>query len=64
MLDMAQKGVVGLTAPNVRHDADGLWVVVIPPCVVLDAIVWRPGCWFPLAWEWRQVLEVCVHVVS
>ena len=64
MMEMAQKRVVGLTASNVRHGADRLWVVETPPRVVVDAIVWHPGCWFPGAWDWRQVLEVCVHVVS
>ena len=64
MLETAQKGAVRLTAPNVRHGADGLWVVVCPPRVVIDAIVWHPGWWFPGAWDGWQVLEVCVHVVS
>ena len=61
MLEMAQKGLVGLTASNVRPGADGLWVVVCPPLVGIDAT--HPGWWFPGAWDWRQVLEVCVHVV-
>ena len=63
MLETAQKGAVGLTVPNVCHGADGLWVVVCPSCVVMDAIIWHPVWWFPGAWDWRQVLEVCVHVV-
>ena len=62
-VEMAQKGVVGLTASNVHNGADGLWVVVCPPRVIMDSIVWHPGWWFPGAWDWRQVLEVCVHVV-
>ena len=64
MLEMAQEGVVGLIASNVRHGADGLWVVVCPSRDVMDAIVRHPGWWFPGAWDERQVLEVCVHVVS
>ena len=64
VLETAQKGAVGLTASNVPHGADGLWVVVCPPRVVIDAIVWHPGWWFPGAWDGWQVLEVCVHVVS
>ena len=63
MLEMFQKGVVSLAASNVRHGADGLWVVLCPPRVVIDSIVWHPGWWCPGAWDWRQVLEVRVHVV-
>ena len=63
MLEVVQKGVVGLAASNVRHGADGLWVVLWPPRVVMDSIVWYPGWWLLGAWDWRQVLEVHVHVV-
>ena len=63
MLGVVHKGVVGLAASNVRHGADGLLVVVCPPCVVLDSIVRYPGWWFPGVLDWRQVLEVRVHVV-
>ena len=48
---------------NLNHGADGLWVVVCPPRVVVDSIVRYPGWWFPGSWYWRQVLEVRVHVV-
>ena len=63
MLEVVHKGVVGLAASNVRHGADGLWVVVCPPRVVIHSIVRYPGWWFPGVWDWRQVLEVRVHVV-
>ena len=62
MLGMAQKGVVGLTASNVRHGADGLWVVVCPPRVVIDAIIWHPvkPVWTPVAIF--ESLGVCIYV--
>ena len=55
MLETAQKGAVGLSAPNVRHGANGLWVVVCPPLcryicdhlacrlVVLRGVGWVAG---------------------
>ena len=63
MLEVVHEGVVGLGASNVRHVADGLWVVVCQSRVVIDSIVRYPGWWFPGLWDWRQVLEVGVHVV-
>ena len=63
MYETAQRGAVGLTTPNVCHGVDGLWVVVCPSRVVIDAIIWHPVWWFPWVWDWQQVLEVCVHVV-
>ena len=63
MLEVVHQVVVGLAASNVRHGADGLQVVVCPSRVVVDLIVRYPGSWFPGVLDWRQVLEVCVHVV-
>ena len=63
VLGKVQNGVVGLAASNVRHGADGLWVVLCPPRVVIDSIIWHPAWWSPGAWDWQQVLDVRVHVV-
>ena len=63
MLEAIHKGVVGVAASDVRHGADGLWVVVRLSRVVVDPVVGYSGCWFPRLRDRRQVLEVCVHVV-
>ena len=63
MLEAIHKGVVGVVPSDVRHGADGLWVVVHVSCVVGDPVVWYPGRWFPGWCDRWQVLDVCVHVV-
>ena len=57
------KGRCRLDCPECAPWCGWVVVVVCPPRVVIDAIVWHPGWWFPGAWDGWQVLEVCVHVV-
>ena len=52
-----------MAASDVRNGANRLRVVVHLSRVVVDPVVWYPGWWFPGVRDWRQVLEVCVHVV-
>ena len=63
MLEAIHKGVVGVAASDVRHGADVLRLVVRPSRLVVDPVVGYRGWWFPGVPDWRQKLEVCLHVV-
>ena len=57
MLEAVHKGVLGVAASDVRHGADGLWVVEPLSRVVVDPVLWYPGWWFRGVQDPGQVIK-------